>query len=190
MRKTFYKIRLHLKAISHSLLQFLAMIIFGYFHSSLIEMLILYICFFYFKNRFEKQFDASSTWGCTILTIIVYYWASLIIPNTTISVVLVICFTYLINTISYYVRDYLDIKYPKKKKKNTNRQVIIDILGEDNLEEEQIEKFCVSRGIPRLSETIYLFLNNTLEDTADILGVEPSTITRRINNFIRTSRKG
>lgn len=97
--------------------------------------------------------------------------------------------TYYINTLSFYVRDYLDIKYPKKKKKNTNRQTIINILGEDNLDEESIESYCIKIGKPRLSETIYLFLNNTLEETAEILDVDLSTITRRINNFIKESRK-
>ena len=189
MRKTFFKIKLEIRGVLHSLLQLLALLVFGWFYESIFEMIILYICFFFFRTKFEKQFHAKSTWGCTIISILVYYLASLVIPNKSISLILVVCFTYFINKTSYYIRDYLDIKYPTKKKKNTNRQEIIKILGEDNLDEESIEKFCVSKGIPRLSETIYLFLNNTLDDTSDILGVEPSTITRRINNFIKQSKR-
>lgn len=189
MRKIFFKIKIEFKGILHSILQLLALLVFGWFHNSIFEMLVLYVCFFCFRTTFEKQFHAKTTWGCTIISIIVYYLASLIIPNKSISLILVVCFTYFINKVSYYVRDYLDIKYPSKKKKNTNRQEIIKILGEDNLDEESIENFCVSKGMPRLSETIYLFLNNTLEDTSDILGVEPSTITRRINNFIKQGKR-
>lgn len=74
-----------------------------------------------------------------------------------------------------------------KKKKNQNRLMIIEIL-KNNLDEEYIEKFCTSIGKPKLSETIYLFLNNTLEETAEILGVDASTIMRRINTFIEESK--
>lgn len=126
---------------------------------------------------------------------IVFYVVSLIVPNKSISLLLVILFTYFINLMSFYVRDYLDIKNnfksttKTKKKKNTNRQLIIEIMGKDNLDEESIERYCVSKGVPRLSETIYLFLNNTLEDTADILGIDLSTATRRIKKFIDISLK-
>lgn len=57
------------------------------------------------------------------------------------------------------------------------------------MKEEAIEEFCIARAIPNLSESIYLFLNNTLEETAYILGVDPTTITRRINKFIKESLK-
>ena len=75
-----------------------------------------------------------------------------------------------------------------KKKRESHRKAIIKILGPNNLSEQRIEKFCVSKGVPKLSETIYLFLNNTLEETADILGVENSTVTRRIQSFLSLSK--
>lgn len=194
------KTKFLIKGLFHSLFQFLAIFSFAWYNSCLFEMLVIYICFFYFRNKFEKQYHALTTWGCTFLTFIIFYFVSLVTPNRTISILLVILFTYNINTISYFYRDYLDIKeyrdnqlnknkkyYDKitnKKKKNVNRQIIIEILGNDNLDEESIEKYCVSKGIPKLSETIYLFLNNTLEETADILDVDNSTITRRIKKFI------
>ncbi len=189
MRKKLFKIRIKLKTMFHSLFQLLVLLGFGYFNNALWEMIILYFCFFYFRTRFEKQFHASSMWGCTILTIIVYWLASRIIPQKSLSILLVIIFTYFINTFSFYARDYLDIKKPKKKKKNTNRQQIIEILGEQNLDEESIEKFCVAKGMPRLSETIYLFLNNTLDETSYILEVDHTTITRRIKKFIKESQR-
>lgn len=189
MRKLAYKLKIKFKFVFHSVFQLGTMLLFGFFNGTLFEMVILYICFFYFRRLFEKQFHASSMWGCTILTMIVYWFASRITPNKSMSILLVIIFTYLINMISYYVRDYSDIKHPKKKKKNTNRQIIIDILGENNLSEESIEKFCVAKGVPKLAETIYLFLNNTLEETSEILDVDNSTITRRINSFIKASKR-
>lgn len=188
--------KLLLKGLFHSLLQFTLIFSFAWFNNCIFEMAIIYVCFFIFRNKFEKQYHALTTWGCTFLTMIIFYIVSKITPEKSISLVLVILFTYLINTISFYYRDYLDIKNMNnsnisnsKKKKNTNRQLIVEILGKDNLDEENIERYCVSKGIPRLSETIYLFLNNTLEETADILDVDISTITRRIKRFIEISLK-
>lgn len=192
--------KLFLKGLFHSLLQFILIFSFAWYNDCIIEMSIIYVCFFIFRNKFEKQYHALTTWGCTFLTMIIFYIVSKITPEKSISIILVILFTYLINTISFYYRDYLDIKNNKdkntdeivkvkNKKKNTNRQLIIEILGKDNLDEENIERYCVSKGMSRLSETIYLFLNNTMEETADILDVDISTITRRIKKFLQISLK-
>lgn len=188
------KTKFLIKGLLHSLLQFIAIFIFAWFNSCIFEMSIIYVCFFIFRTKFEKQYHALTTWGCTILTMIIFYIVSLITPEKSISIILVILFTYMINKISFYYRDYLDIKNTKnekvaKKKKNTNRQLIIDILGANNLDEESIEKYCVSKGVPKLSETIYLFLNNTMEDVSDILEIDMSTVTRRIKKFIDVSLK-
>ena len=188
------KTKFLIKGLLHSLLQFISIFAFAWFNSCIFEMSIIYVCFFLFRTKFEKQYHALTTWGCTILTMIIFYIVSCITPEKSISVILVIIFTYTINKVSYYYRDYLDIKNAKnekvaKKKKNTNRQLIIDILGANNLDEESIEKYCVSKGVPKLSETIYLFLNNTMEDVSDILEIDMSTITRRIKKFIDVSLK-
>lgn len=184
-----FRLKIYSKLWFNSILQFGLVFFFGWFHDRLLEMFIIAVCFFYFRSRFEKQFHASTTWKCTAYTIIIFYIITLISPQLNTSILLIVLFSFFINLVSYYVRDYLDIKYPRKKKKNTNRQIIIDILGENNLDEDSITNFCVSKAIPNVAETIYLFLNNTLEDTAEILDVDPSTITRRINLFIRESRK-
>lgn len=173
-----------LKTLFHSILQLIMLLLFAWFNYCIFEMIIIYCCFFYFRTKFEKQYHAITAWGCTAITILVYYVVSSIVPLKSISILLSVLMAYAINTVSYYVRDYMDIKNPKPKKHNTNRQLIIQILGIDNLEEEQIEKFCISKGEPNLSETIYLFLNNTLEDTAEILDINSSTVTRRIKKFI------
>lgn len=187
------KTKLLLKGLFHSLLQFSSVFVFACFNDCIFEMCIITICFFIFRTKFEKQYHALTTWGCTLLTMLIFYIVSCITPEKSISVILVIIFTYTINKVSYYYRDYLDIKNAKNekvaKKKNTNRQLIIDILGANNLDEESIEKYCVSKGVPKLSETIYLFLNNTMEEVSEILEIDMSTITRRIKKFIDVSLK-
>lgn len=171
-----------------SILQFSFILFIGWYFDRLIEILIIIPCFFFFRSKFEKQYHSSTSWKCTKTTIIIFFIVGYISPSKSASILLDVMLSFLITNISFYVRDYLDIKYPKKKKKNENRQIIIDILGKSNLDEESITNYCVAKGEPKLAETIYLFLNNTLEDTADILEVDTSTITRRICKFIKLSR--
>ena len=192
LRKFIYgiklKIKMYWKVVLISLIQLSFVLFIGWFFDHLLEMIMIIPCFFYFRGKFEKQYHAKDGWRCTLYTMVVFTVVSAISPNMSISIILIVILTYFINLIFYYVRDYLDIKYPKKKKKNTNRQAIINILGDDKLSEEDITDFCVKLGCPNLGETIYLFLNNTLDDTADILEVDNSTITRRINKFINASK--
>lgn len=187
-----YKLKLKLKLFGYSLLGVLTLIsilIYAYYNDRSFEVGITIMFFYLFKRRYEKQYHSSSLFTCSIISFIVFIFVTKSSISLSCSLLFTIILTYIINTVSYYVRDYLDIKRPTKKKKNTNRQLIIDILNSDDLSEEYIEEFCTKHGLVNMSETIYLFLNNTLEDTSEILDVDPSTITRRINRFIKECRK-
>ena len=102
------KNKLLIKGLFHTLLQFILIFLFAWFNSCIFEMIIVYVCFLYFRTRFTKQFHALTSWGCTLITIIVYYLISLWIPNKSTTLLLIIIFTYFINYISYTYRDYLD----------------------------------------------------------------------------------
>lgn len=129
-----------LKGIFHSVLQFILIFSFAWFNDCLLEMAIIYLCFFYFRTTFDKQFHAKTTWLCTIYTIIIFYIVSNISPNKSISILLVISFTYLINLISFYARDYLDLKDRFKAKKiliskGMNKDKLLEICDLNNLNE-------------------------------------------------------
>lgn len=187
------KNKIFFKGLFHSLLQLLALLIFGWFRDRLFEVCIYYVCFFTFRPTFPKQYHALTSWKCTFTTIIVDFIVSMIIPDKSLSLLITIVLTYAINYISFLYREHLDNKDLQankqqnvKSKKNSKRKQIIDILGKDNLDEESIDKYCISKGLINISETIYLFLNNTLEETSSILEVDLSTLNRRINKFIKT----
>ena len=76
----------------------------------------------------------------------------------------------------------LPIEEVKLKNK---RQKILSVVKND---EEAIEALCKSLGLIDLSETVYLYLNNTIEEVASILEIDTSTVTRRINKFIKTTK--
>lgn len=104
------KTKLILKGLFHSLLQLIAILSFAILNDCILEMLIIYICFFIFRSTFEKQYHAPTTWLCTLYTFIVFFIVSLITPDIKVSIILIICFTYFINKMSFYMRDYLDLK--------------------------------------------------------------------------------
>jgi hypothetical protein len=169
-------------------LQYLILIAISLLLDKLIECITMLPLFFIYTKKYSKQYHCATLLKCGVTTIAIFTLLFILMPSKNQFVFSGIIVMYVMTLISYYVRDYIDIKFPKKKKKNTNRQIIIDILGSNNLSEESIEEYCNKLGLINMSETIYLFLNNTLESTSEILDVNISTITRRINKFIRISR--
>ena len=136
------KTKLLLKGLLHALLQFTAIFTFAWFYNCILEMLIIYICFFLFRTKFEKQYHAPTTWLCTIYTFIVFFLVSNITPKIHFSIILIVLFTYCINQISFYVRDYLDLKDRFKATKikitkGMNKDALIKICNEHNLNELQ-----------------------------------------------------
>ena len=129
-----------LKGLFHSILQFIVIFSFAWYNNCIFEMSIIYICFFFFRTKFEKQFHAKTTWLCTLYTIIIFYIISYITPNKEKSILLIIIFTYNINNISFYVRDYLDLKDKFNIKKTSitkgmNKNLLLEICSISNLNE-------------------------------------------------------
>lgn len=136
------------------------------------------------RHTFENELHYQKTSQCLRISIIFFIIGISAILDINISLLQNLIIGVLINFVGYLIT-----LLPERTKKNSKRKIIIEILGAENLDEESIEKFCVSKGVPKLSETIYLFLNNTLEETSEILEVDISTINRRINKFIKESKK-
>lgn len=173
--------RLILKGLFHSLLQMLAIFTFAWFNECIIEMAIIYICFFIFRQTFEKQFHASTTWLCTLYTFIVFYIVSLIAPDIKVSVILIICFTYFINKMSFYVRDYLDLrdKYETSKlkiSKGMEKEKLLLICQLNNLTDLET-KILVYYYCDRLSLTI---ISHKLNYSYDYIASLKSKIIRKL----------
>lgn len=139
------KNKLLLKGLFHSLLQMLVIFSFAWLNDCVLEMAIIYVCFFVFRTSFEKQFHASSAWLCTLYTFIVFFIVSLIAPNIKVSIILIVCFTYSINLISYYVKDYLDLKDRFKAKKASITR---------GMSEEKLREICNTNNLNELEYKI------------------------------------
>lgn len=69
-------------------------------------------------------------------------------------------------------------------RKADNRAKIIKHL-KGKISEEQIDRFCMKNEInPKIAETIYLYLNNPIEDVAEILDISEATVSKRVQSFL------
>ena len=180
------KIRNRKNRIFYSILLILQYAIIGflaYFFDRILEVLTIIPLFFIFRSKYTKQFHAKSLFLCGCYTLIVFFIISIISTSKEISILASIFLTYFLTTISYYVRDYLDIIFLRGKNVSS-RNKILKIL-DHNIDEEYIENFRIKNGMnSKMADTIYLFLNNKGEDVADILEISHRTVCRRIKEFI------
>ena len=73
---------------------------------------------------------------------------------------------------------------PKPFIKKRLREQIVEILGDD-ISEQRIEELRKKYGMnSKISETVYLYLDNSKDEVADILGIEGTTVIRRLKKFI------
>lgn len=64
--------------------------------------------FFYYTKKYSKQYHCKTLLKCALTTIAVFSIICIIIPSKNEFIFVSIIFTYLLTTLSFYVRDYLD----------------------------------------------------------------------------------
>ena len=145
------------------------------------ETLFMMIAYTLTRNLFDRQLHMSTTIKCIKVSIIVFVISITAIINYRLSVMESALIGVVINFIGNVIT-LIPVEDIKKKRK---RQRILDIVNND---EESIDKVCKELGLIDLSETVYLYLNNTIEDVADILEIDTTTVTRRINRFLKAAK--
>ena len=177
-----------LKYFIHSLIQFGSAILLGWYFDRLINILITIPLFFIFRRKYDKTYHARCVNECTIQTLFMLFIMCQLNVSISLSILLTILITYVDTEILYHLQDYIDLKEIVRKinenKTKTYRQRILAIVPNN---EQKIEKLCKAFAITDLAETIYLYLNNTIEETAEILQINTVTINRRIKKFLKTT---
>ena len=74
----------------------------------LIEFITCIPLFFYYTKKYDKQYHCKTLLKCALTTIIIFSLVCILIPSKNEFIFISIIFTYLLTTISFYVRDYLD----------------------------------------------------------------------------------
>ena len=174
-----------------TLLTYLSLLIIGIIFDRWIEMTVSAVFFHIFRGKDEETYHAKTDlkcWCVSMLSFIVIMKLTLPIYISYIVSILLSFILCMIMRFVYFVRKLVDkFKITKQKDK---RNTIIELVGKDNLTEEYIENLCSQYGLTtKYSETVYLYINNTLEETADLLGIDCRTVSRRLNTFMEKCSK-
>lgn len=174
------------KYIIHTIIQFGGAFLLGWYFDRLINTIITIPLFFIFRRKYDKTYHAECVNKCTIQTLVMLFIMDKINVSIGLSILLTIIITYIDTEILYHIQDYIDVKAIVNKinenKTKTYRQRILAVVPNN---EAKIEKLCKGFAISDLSETIYLYLNNTIEETSEILQISTVTINRRIKKFLK-----
>ena len=158
-------------------LVYFSLLIVGILWNRIIEITLSVIYFHIFRGKEKDTFHCETDIKCWCFSIFNF----LLIQKLTLPIHLSYITTILL---SFILCVCMRILYKiKQKKVMTYRQRILAIVPNS---ESKIDKLCKSFAISELAETIYLYLNNTIEETSDILQIDTSTINRRIKKFLKT----
>lgn len=174
-----------------TLLTYLSLLIIGIIFDRWIEMTVSAVFFHIFRGKDEETYHAKidlMCWCVSVFSFCVIMRLTLPIYISYIVSILLSFILCMIMRFVYFVRKLVDkFKITKQKDK---RNTIIELVGKDNLTEEYIENLCSQYGLTtKYSETVYLYINNTLEETADLLGIDCRTVSRRLNTFMEKCSK-
>lgn len=97
------------------------------FQDRVIEVTISVLCFHLFRRKDSKSFHASNNIICWIVSILSFSVITLLSLDIRQSILMNICLAYILTTIMYYIKDYIDLKYMEKRIK----KVKIDDLTYD-----------------------------------------------------------
>ena len=166
-------------------LQFLAIYSIAWFNNQAIEFLFIFFSFQLNRMLFGKSYHADRLSKCTLLSIVIFYFLIKGVVSLNISLFVAPLFGVYLAYVLNIIKELIDNQaVPKNFVKRPLREQIIEILG-DNLSEEDIEKICLKHNInSKVSETVFLYLDNSKDDVAAILDIESSTVIRRLKRFI------
>lgn len=179
------KVMFTIFVIVTQMLQFLLVYSIAWLNNRTIEFLFIFFSFQMNRMVFGKSYHADSLSRCTLITLVIFYFLIKGIIPLDVSLFATPLFgvylSYVLNAIQELI-DNQEVPKPFVKKKL--REQIIDILGED-LSEEHINEICRVKDInPKVAETVYLYIDNSKDEVADILDIQGTTVIRRLKKFI------
>lgn len=166
-------------------LQFLAVYSVACFNQRAIEFLFIFFSFQINRKIFGKSYHAYQLSKCTLFTLVIFYFLTSGVFKLTVSLFMAPLFGVYLSYVLNIVQELIDNqRVPKPFVKKKLRDQVIDILGY-NLDEEYITNYCLHLGLnTKIAETVFLYLDNSKDDVADILDIQGTTVIRRVKKFI------
>lgn len=154
-------------------LQFLLVYSIAWLNNQTIEFLFIFFSFQMNRMVFGKSYHADSLSKCTLITLVTFYLLIKGVIPLNISLFATPLFGVYLSYVLNIIQELIDNQeVPKPFVKKRLREQIIEILGED-LSEEHINEICRAKGInPKVAETVYLYIDNSKDEVADILDIQ------------------
>lgn len=128
-----------------------------------LEIIVVMICFFIFRKLYDKQYHAKSLITCAFISLIVFVIISHIVVSKSISILFSVILAFIINLISYFIKDYLDnkllVKYYTDKINNLKIKCI------ENLTEDELYNL-----MPKIRKDIVRIVYNYLHKPSNMNG--------------------
>lgn len=181
---------------------YLLVLIPAYFGDKVLEVTVAIVSFAVLRTSFPKTYHADTIESnpskaiklCIKSSIILFCLLQPTLIKINISLLSNALIGLLLGYVSYVVEDYLELQKLRKLQKEKEivkkkREKIIEILGYDT-SQEHIFEFCRNKGlIDKVADAVDLYLSTTLQEASNLLGVDISTIKRRVDSFINKSAK-
>ena len=169
--------------VAYNLFEIYLVYLIGKYSNKVYETISILFFFLINKAMFGKPLHFKSSLICLGVSLVTFYTAINLAFNFNISILSSVIIGVFSGAITSYIASYVY----NENKKMTNREKIIAKLN-GNTSQEYIFEYCRNNGFKEyMADTIDLFLNNTLEETSQILEKDIRTIQERINNFIKSS---
>ena len=169
--------------IAYNLFEIYLVYLIGKYSNKLYETGVILIFFFINKAMFGKPLHFKSSLLCIGVSLLTFYTAIELTFNFNLSILVSVLIGVLCGAITSYIASYIY----EENKKLTNRQKIIKILNNDTTQ-ENIYRVCKDKGLKdEIADTVDLYLTNTKEEVASILEIDTSTVTRRIQRYLKGS---
>lgn len=105
-----------------------SILLISYFFNRMIETTVSVIFFHIFRSKDDKTFHASNDVLCWLTSIISFTIITIVNLPLTQSILISICFAYILTTIMFYIKDYLDLRLMRNKIEKTK---LVDLSLED-----------------------------------------------------------
>ena len=159
---------------------------FRYISHKLLETSITVILFFIFRKLFIKQYHAKSLYLCALISILIF--GLIIIPlelNKNISILSPILLTFLVNLISFNIKEYKDNKILLDKYKLKLKTINTKAL--ENITENELYQLLPSIDYRKL-KIVYEYLHKPKDISADEFALKYNLSAISIYKYVKFVR--
>lgn len=170
--------------ILYNLFEVYLIYLIGKYSNKLGEILLIVLCFFVNKAIYGKPLHFRDNFKCLGVSLLLFYIASQCAFKLNLSILTNVVIGVLCGGITSYIATYLYSENKEMKKRNLVKELV-----ELNLDNDEIQNICKINGLDEEIGFIVDFrLNHTEYLTCYEFSIDRTTLNRKINKFLRTTK--